>query len=42
MPDFSTKKSGCSQKEIAEIIGKGHSGALVTIVELVTKYTVSA
>ncbi|MDP0563544.1 MAG: IS30 family transposase [Candidatus Endonucleobacter sp. (ex Gigantidas childressi)] len=36
------KKSGCSQREIAEIIGKGHSGALVAIVELVTKHTVSA
>ncbi|MDP0563437.1 MAG: IS30 family transposase [Candidatus Endonucleobacter sp. (ex Gigantidas childressi)] len=36
------KKRGCSQREIAEIIGKGHSGALVTIVERVTKYTVSA
>ncbi|MDP0561247.1 MAG: hypothetical protein QS721_02435 [Candidatus Endonucleobacter sp. (ex Gigantidas childressi)] len=31
-----------SEGEIDTVIGKGHSGALVTIVERVTKYTVSA
>ncbi|MDP0562854.1 MAG: IS30 family transposase [Candidatus Endonucleobacter sp. (ex Gigantidas childressi)] len=31
-----------SRMEIDTVIGKGHSGALVTIVERVTKYTVSA
>ncbi|MDP0562518.1 MAG: hypothetical protein QS721_09440 [Candidatus Endonucleobacter sp. (ex Gigantidas childressi)] len=35
-------KSRIGDWEIDTIIGKGHSGALVAIVERVTKYTVSA
>ncbi|MDP0563558.1 MAG: hypothetical protein QS721_15020 [Candidatus Endonucleobacter sp. (ex Gigantidas childressi)] len=41
-PESVDDKSGIGGREIDTIIGKGYSVALVTIVELVTKYTVSA
>ncbi|MDP0562459.1 MAG: IS30 family transposase [Candidatus Endonucleobacter sp. (ex Gigantidas childressi)] len=40
-PEIVDDKSRIGDWEIDTVIGKGHSGALVTIVELVTKYTVS-
>ena len=41
-PSVVDDKSRIGDWEIDTVIGKGHSGALVTIVERVTKYTVSA
>jgi len=41
-PGVVDDKSRIGDWEIDTVIGKGHSGALVTIVERVTKYTVSA
>ena len=41
-PQIVDEKSRIGDWEIDTVIGKGHSGALVTIVERVTKYTVSA
>lgn len=41
-PSIVDNKSRIGDWEIDTIIGKGHSGALVTIVERVTKFTVSA
>ena len=41
-PDVVDDKSRIGDWEIDTVIGKGHSGALVTIVERVTKFTVSA
>ena len=41
-PKIVDKKSRIGDWEIDTVIGKGHSGALVTIVERVTKFTVSA
>lgn len=41
-PNVVDEKSRIGDWEIDTVIGKGHRGALVTIVERVTKYTVSA
>lgn len=41
-PGIVDEKSRIGDWEIDTVIGKGHSGALVTIVERVTKFTVSA
>jgi len=41
-PSIVDDKSRIGDWEIDTVIGKGHSGALVTIVERVTKFTVSA
>lgn len=41
-PEVVDKKSRIGDWEIDTMIGKGHSGALVTIVERVTNFTVSA
>lgn len=41
-PDVVDDKTRIGDWEIDTVIGKGHSGALVTIVERVTKYAVSA
>ncbi len=41
-PKVVEEKSRIGDWEIDTVIGKGHSGALVTIVERVTKFTVSA
>jgi IS30 family transposase len=41
-PGIVDDKSRIADWEIDTVIGKGHSGALVTIVERVTKFTVSA
>jgi IS30 family transposase len=41
-PNVVDDKSRIGDWEIDTVIGKGHSGALVTIVERVTKFTVSA
>jgi IS30 family transposase len=41
-PGIVDEKSRVGDWEIDTVIGKGHSGALVTIVERVTKFTVSA
>jgi len=41
-PDIVDRKSRLGDWEIDTVIGKGHSGALVTIVERKTKFTVSS
>lgn len=41
-PEIVDKKSRIGDWEIDTVIGKGHSGALVTIVERVTNFTVSS
>ena len=41
-PDVVASKKRIGDWEIDTVIGKGHSGALVTIVERVTKFTLSA
>jgi IS30 family transposase len=41
-PNIVASKKRIGDWEIDTVIGKGHSGALVTIVERVTKYTLSA
>jgi len=41
-PSVVDDKSRIGDWEIDTVLGKGHSGALVTIVERVMKYTLSA